>query len=248
MLIGIATLFVLLFTLLQSPLLLKETDKLVKKHVVDPTSKEKMITLLDEGHKARKVFVKTDTKLTKEFNKSYVIKESSEEELLKHVEQYVQARKQMQEVNLKVSLLAQDYILDEEWNQIQPGMIKAMKKAGEDLSKDKSKIHKSFRKDEKLFTKTIKDQQKLSEIITASKEFENILYKLLDRQIETINDENSIIYKLRVDEQKIIAVQKQQTEEITNVLLQYVDFHKVLDENTTEQEWKKIKKSIKFTF
>lgn len=246
MLIGIVTLFVLLFTVVESPLLLKETDKLVKKYVVDQTRKERMISLLDEGHKARKVFIKEDTKITKEFNKLYTSRESNENELTKLVDQYTQARNQMQEINLKVSVEAQEFIMENEWEQIQPGMIKGMKKVGKDLSKNKIKIEKSLRKDEKTFQKAIKDPAKLKNVVNASKEFENNLHAFLDNQIETINDENSVLYKLLVDAKDIVAIQTQQTQEIENLLMQYVSFHKVLVENTTEEEWKKIKGSIKF--
>ena len=129
MIIRIVTLFVLLFSVMESPLLRKETDKLVKKHVVDETRKERMLSHLDEGHKARKEFVKEDIKLTKEFDKLYKLRESNENELSELVDQYTKARNRMQEVNREVSVKAQDLILDNEWEQIQPGMIKGMKKS-----------------------------------------------------------------------------------------------------------------------
>ena len=246
MIIGIVTLLMILFNIMESPLLLKETDKLVKKYVVEETRKERMLSLLDEGHKARKAFVKEDSKLTKEFDKLYKLKASNENELSELVDQYTKARIRMQEVNLEVSVKAQDLILDTEWEQIQPGIIKGMKKVGKDLSKSKSKVEKSFRKDEKVFQKAIEDPVKLESIIKASKEFESALYSLLDKQTEMINDENSVLYKLRVEEKEIIALQAKQTQEIESLLNQYVDFHQVLVKNTTEKEWNKIKSSIEF--
>ena len=246
MIIGIATLFILLFSVMESPLLLKETDKLVKKYVVEETRKERMLSLLDEGHKARKAFVKKDTKLTKEFDKRYKLRASNENELSGLVDQYTKARIRMQEVNLEVSVKAQDLILDNEWEQIQPGMIKGMKKFGKDLTKNKTKIEKSFRKDEKVYQKAIEDQVKLENILKASKEFESTLYSFLDKQIAVINDENSVLYKLRVEQKEIIALQAKQTQEIEGLLNLYVTFHQVLVENTTEKEWNKIKNSIKF--
>jgi hypothetical protein len=205
-----------------------------------------MLSLLDEGHKARKEFVKEDTKLTKEFDKLYKLRESNENELSELVDQYTKERNRMQEVNREVSVKAQDLILDNEWEQIQPGMIKGMKKVGKDLTKNKTKIEKSFRKDEKVYQKAIEDQVKLENILKASREFESTLNSLLDKQIEMINDENSVLYKLRVEEKEMMALQAKQTQEIESLLKRYVTFHQVLVENTTEKEWNKTKSSIKF--
>ena len=63
MIIGLATLILLLFTSLESPLLLKGTDKLLKEHIVDETRKERLLKFVDEGHKTRKIFVKEDNRL-----------------------------------------------------------------------------------------------------------------------------------------------------------------------------------------
>ena len=61
-------------------------------------------------------------------------------------------------------------------------------------------------------------------------------------------DENSILYQYKVEKQQIIDLQKELDHNVKKVIEEAVDLHFILVENTTENEWKKIKGNLKSPF
>ena len=245
MLIGIFAIIISLFTMFESPFLLKNSDKLIKKHIVDQSRKEKLLIHINEAKDQRKLFVKNDKKLTKKINKLYKLRETTSQEFADLIDQSTSSRKQMQEANFKLTMESQDLITEFEWENIKPDFKKGMMKIAKKISKSKISTNKSFDKIEAKFKKTIKDEQKAKDATKALKDFKVSVNNMFEEYKNEILSESSILYELIVEEQMVIKLQKNHMQNIENVLNAYANLHAVLVASTTEKEWKKLYRSFK---
>ena len=235
---------VLISTMGDSPLLLPDSKKLVKKHVVDKDKQAKLLELIEDAKEERKSFAKADKKLSKDFNKLYQAKDAKRAEFDSLIVKFIISRKKMQAASLNLTYESQNLITLKEWGKMKPDYREGLKKLDERSKKEAKQLRKRFDKLENSIENFVDDNSKNMAILQALNDFETTLFDLFENYRKVMLDENSIVYQYRVEKQQLIDMQEEHSKNLENLLTAYTNLHFVAVENTNEQEWKKIRKNL----
>ena len=228
-----------------SPYLLPKMDSIIKKHVQDDVRKDTLLLLIKETKIERKAFVKADKKLSKELNDLAQSRESTRQDFDNLIQRSHESRKKSNSANLKFINEAQNLITEAEWANMKPDFKKSILKLDKRMQKGAKQTEKAFNKLEKKILNTINDIDKANKVKEALHNCEKSIITTLTEYRTKMLDENSILYQYKVEKQQIIDLQKQHDNNIKKVIEEAADLHFILVENTTENEWNKIKGNLK---
>lgn len=241
-----ALIFTVLFSVMgNSPLLLPNSKKLVKKHVVDKEKQAKLLELIKDAKTERKSFAKVDKKLSKEFNKLYQARDTKRAELDDLLVRFITSRKEMQAASLSLIYESQNLISEKEWAKLKPDYREGLEKLDKKSKKEAKQVRKGFDKLENSIENFVDDNSKKELIILALNNFETTLFDLFATYRKVMLDENSIVYQYHIEKQQLIDMQKEHSKNLEDLLIAYTNLHFVAVENTNEQEWGKIKSKLK---
>lgn len=241
-----ALIFTILFNAMGgSPLLLPDSKKLVKKHVVDKEKQAELLELIKDAKVERKSFTKADAKLSKDFNKLYQVRNAKRSEFDDLISKFIASRKKMQASSLKLIYESENLITEEEWGKMKPDYREGLKKLDKRSKKEAQQIRKRFDKLEKSIITSVNDNSKSETILQSLNDFEITLFDLFETYRKVMLDKNSIVYQHYVEKQQLIDMQEKHSRNLENLLAVYVNLHFIVVENTNEQEWEKIKSKLK---
>ena len=236
---------ILINTMGDSPLLLPESKKIVKKHVVDKGKQAKLFELIEDAKKERESFTKADKKLSKDFNNLYQLRETKRAEFDELIVRFINSRKEMQAASLNLIYKSENLITEKEWEKMKPDYVEGLKKLEKRSKKEVDQIRKAFNTLEKRIKTSVDDKSNSDAILLTLNNFESSLFDLFEMYQKTMLDENSIVYQYHVDHQQLVDMQRKHSENLKNLLIAYTNLHFVALENTNEEEWKKIKTKLK---
>jgi len=234
--------FLVLMKLLggDSPFMVKDMDKYVKTHVVDETKKDKVLNYLDEAKSIRKKTVKANEHFFKEFAKLEKSREAKQGDFDKLIVKILKAQEESQATNVSVIQKSQDFITPNEWAAIQKDIKKSFEKSAKKRAKNMAKLKKEFEKWEAKISKTIANEGKRKQAIASVEKLKSTYLNTKKRVQEELINHNSIIYKYKAPEDKLIALQKSYLSWIKEIFEVASSTHLKLVELTTPEEWKKI--------
>lgn len=227
-----------------SPLLLPESEKIVKKHVVDKEKQEKLLQLIDDAKLERKSFSKADEKRSKELNKLFQVREAKQADFDNLIAAFIASRKKMQAASLNLIFESQNLISETEWDNMKPDYHEGLNKLDKRSKKVANQVRKSFDTLEKSINTSIDDNSKKETVIKTLKDFETNLFDMVESYQKVIIDENSFVFQYQVEKQQLIDLQEEHSKNLENLLIAYTNLHFVAVENTNEDEWKKIRKKL----
>lgn len=241
-----ALIFTILFNAMGgSPLLLPDSKKFVKKHVVDKEKQAELLELIEAAKKEREFFTKADKKLSKEFNNLYQAREAKRDEFDKLIVIFIDSRKKMQAASFKLIYESENLITDKEWEKMKPDYVQGLKKLDKKSKKEVDQIRKAFDTLEKSIKTFVEDKSKSDAILLTLNKFESSLFNLFETYQKAMLDENSIVYQYHVEKHQLIDMQEKHSKNLEKLLIAYTNLHFVAVENTNEEEWKKIKTKLK---
>ena len=236
---------ILINTMGDSPLLLPESKKIVKKHVVDKEKQAKLLDLIEDTKEERKSFAKADKKLSKEFNKLDQARDAKRAEFDSLIVKFITSKKEMQAANLNLIYESENLITEKEWENMKPDYLVGLKKLEKRSKKEVDQMRKVFNTLEKSIKTSIDDKSNSDAILLTLNNFESSLFDLYEMYQKAMLDENSIVYQYHIEHQQLIDMQEKHSENLKKLLAAYTNLHFVAVENTNEEEWKKIKTKLK---
>ena len=234
--------FLLLLAIIggDSPFMVKNLDKYVKKHVVDDTKKDKVLDYLKEAKAVRKKTVKANKNLFKEFGKFEKSREATKEDFETIGSKMMEGQKISQSSNIKAIQNAQNYITVDEWKAIQEEIDINFNKSSKKRKKNLAKLEKQFIKWEEKINNTIADNEKRKLAISAIERLKTTYINNKEQVQKELLNHNSIIYKYKASEPELKEVQEKYLKWAQEVFDVAIATHFELIELTTPEEWKKI--------
>jgi cytochrome c556 len=238
-----ALLFVALFSVFKgdSPFLIPKINKYVKMNVEDEERKEKLLVLIKEAKKERKVYAKEYNKQSKELGRLTKNRKTTKEEFEAFIKKSMQLRETSQALYQKLNSEAEKLVTKGEWENMKPHVQEDLKKLATKTNKSVANLEKAFGKLRNKIIKTIEDEHKRQYCIEAVSEYQTLLEKNFKALSEEVTNENSILYQYEVTESETQELQASIKTSIELLLRAQAKLHATLVKNTTETEWKKIK-------
>lgn len=247
MLVGIATLFMMLFG--GGSLDVFYIDKIeqgIKKEVVDKDRKKDLQNDLKEYNKAVKEFNKVKKDQIKDLKKKNLEKSTSEKWYMDFYESRMQERIELQKTFIYQRIALQQKITADEWEAI-------MKRASDETTKlaekeerkeMKKKGKNAFRLQENAIVDNVADQDRRMILLEALGVYE-ALYDQIHESYENINVNESVFLADKdASEEEMLILAELLNEQRVDLFKGNTVFLTVMQNNTTEDEWTPIMKAF----
>ncbi|MEP0133435.1 MAG: hypothetical protein ABJJ25_17145 [Eudoraea sp.] len=247
MIVGIATLFAMLFG--GGSLDYYYIDKIeegVKKEIVDKDRKKELQAELKAYTKVVKEFYKVRNKDFKVLKTKNLERGINEDYYLDFFDKRMQERVKLQETTLESRLALQEKITDDEWDAIMKKASSAETKEEEKAQRKKAKKDdkNAFREQETAIVQNVADQDRRANLLEGLAIYE-ATYNQIHESYESINvNESEALIDKNLSREKIIAIGEQLNEQRITLYKGFSVFIITAKANSTEEDYKAIMKAF----
>lgn len=227
-------------------------DKEVKRTITDKERKKDLLELIDAYETAIKEFTKDKEQLQKEVNKASGDRNVSSENLLRHYDEYHQARRRLITSMIDYRLMFQDQITEKELMLLIEEAIVTSEKARLEEQKLEEKtedeLNRAFTEIHDIIVRNIQDPVKSETVTQSFYIFEKSMYNYLDISRDTKADRIALLLYIDATREELEAVYEQSNQVRYRAANDFAVLRDKVIQNTTEKEWKQINKELKAFF
>lgn len=247
MIVGIATLFMMLFGIGGTDVFfMDKLEEGVKKYVVDKDRKKECQAILKEHSANVNDFLKQYKERVKYLKTRNLDKSTTDDWYIDYFKAAMEERKEFQEKSIDQRLLLQEKINDDEWAKIVEMSVDATRKLDEkEQKKEMKKGAESFyEKFSGIITEEMPDNEKRSNVLAGLSDLHGDWLALVDR-IDDIDIINSDLLsdKKATKDQMIMSI-KDLNQHRADFFESYIKFFRILKDNTNDAEYMSIVKKI----
>ena len=225
-----------------------DVQKNVKKYVEKKERRDEINAVLKDGKKEIASFKKEQEKLAKMIQKEILSKSSSRSKVESLLDSSLEIRKGHQNSYVEMRLKIQEVFSQEEWDKV-------IKNAVYPSDKDSIREEKATEKTKKAYIneankikvniqKVIVDQDKRERSVAAYETFRDEYSGLIDMRTELNYKNLEVLRNKQASKEQLEAFYTKQNETRERLYSSFNDFFSSLKENTTDDEWKRLKKEI----
>ena len=226
--------------------------KEIKTHVQDETRQEELLEILKIAKKKIKAFDEQNSKAMKQMKKLLKDKEPNIGKMDQLLESSMTKRQTHQAFLVDHRLKMQNLMTDEEWNLVIENAVspsdKNEKKEDKDDRKEDKEIEKHLERVEGVITEKIDDETKKQKVMTAYQEYQKDWRMMVEKVREMNYQTNDIVNSRSASREELEDIYAEQNELRLETYESFTKLYKVASENTTVQEWKAIRKSLRKIF
>jgi hypothetical protein len=227
-------------------------DKEIKRTITEKERKKDLLDLVDAYEGAIKEFSKDKKQLQKKVNQSSGDRNVSSENLLRHYDEYHQARRRLITSMIDYRLMFQDQITEKELMLLIEEAIVSSEKDRLDEQKQEEKtedeLNKAFSQIHDIIVRNIQDPEKSETVTKSFYIFEQTMYNYLDISRDAKADRTSLLLYIDATREELEAVYEQSNQVRYRAANDFAILRDRVIENTTEKEWKQINKELKAFF
>ena len=249
MLIALFTaLAVIIFGGGESPYILPDAEKLIKKNIEDKDRKKEVLAYMKDYKKEWKALKKTEKKQTKSAAKLNKKRDADPKELANIFQQSRDQRNVLYDNLIKSRLAVQKLISDEEWDTIIKKALDEKPKTTKKIDKEEAKAR--FKQNKKIqsiadeIESVFSDEKTREKAAEYLKDFENDLTnQLLNIQNFTYEDQE-VLRDHNASEDELNSVTQNLENYRNEVHSSYLNLREKLVELSTEENWPKLSKAL----
>lgn len=227
-------------------------DKEVKRTVHDKERKKDILALIDEYEAAIKDYAREKQGLQEKVNMVSGDRSVSSEELLKHYDEYYQARAGLISSLIDYRLRFQEKFTKEEWLLLIEGAIVSneedMLKKMEREEKTEDDLNAAFSEIRDIIVRNITDPAKSETVTRSFYTFEQSMYDYLDVSRDTDADRTSWLLYIDATREELGGIYEQSNQVRYRAARDFAVLREDVIKNTTEGEWMQINKELRAFF
>jgi hypothetical protein len=226
----------------------EDVKKGIKKHVVDKERRELLLEHISDGRKQIKAFNKRQEKLAAAVQKEILDKEGHDKRINHLLDSALDLRKQHQQRLIDDRLWIQENLSQQEWDLI---VAKSAFPSDKDSSKNQKKRNKTqtsykdyLAKVRETITASIADDGQREKALAAYQTFSDQHEEFVKMRTELDYENQEILRRQDLSRAELEDFYAQQDTLRQNTYKSFVDLFSSIKENSSEEEWGKIKKSL----
>jgi hypothetical protein len=236
-------LFLLIFGRPESLTMLPKFNKNIKKYVVEDVRKRKILEYSKAFKKSKKDFLKDEKVYLKHFAVNSLNRNTPNEFFEVSFQKILLEQRKFNQRSLKKRLEIQYLIKEDEWKNILEASQKGLEKQEKDNQKAIEKLNNVIEKIKKDIVKHVGESKK-KKTLEIAEQLQSDLNQNIAAFFEINYLKNDTLRNLNATIPELQAVIKDMNQIRKDVYYSIVDARSELIENTTEQEWEDIVKSI----
>lgn len=249
MLIGLATLIILLFS--DGPgeiFLVPDVDKKIRKVVLDDDRRKEALNLFKTTKKKISTYSKSQTKKSKSLKKDTYRASLSQSDIEELLQEYYSDRIELQAYLVAQRLKVREVMNEGEWDNLIEISIQELQDKEKQFSKSQEKRNKEaiklLDKIQSSLQRNISNESKKQQALSVFAEFEKKIIKVFEETNVLTFENNTSIQKYDVTKEELSGIYARLNEARSQFLKEYIAMRSNMMKFLSEEEWLAISKTF----